>query len=89
MMEVLKMPKVNLGDIAKERREVYKGDKSSCPVVGLEHLTPGEIRLSAWGVGGDNTFSKAFFAGDVLSGRRRVSSVLDQHGDRPGDNLHA
>ena len=66
------MPKVNLGDIAKERREVYKGDKSSCPVVGLEHLTPGEIRLSTWDVGGDNTFSKAFFAGDVLFGRRRA-----------------
>ena len=72
MLEVLKMPKVKLGDIAKERREVYKGDKSSCPVVGLEHLTPGEIRLSAWDVGGDNTFSKAFFAGDVLFGRRRA-----------------
>ena len=66
------MPKVKLGDIAKERREVYKGDKSSCPVVGLEHLVPGEIRLSAWNVGGDNTFSKAFFAGDVLFGRRRA-----------------
>ena len=66
------MPKVKLGDIAKERREVYNGDKSSCPVVGLEHLTPGEIRLSAWDVGGDNTFSKAFFAGDVLFGRRRA-----------------
>lgn len=72
MMEVLKMPKVKLGDIAKERREVYNGDKSSCPVVGLEHLTPGGIRLSAWDVGGDNTFSKAFFAGDVLFGRRRA-----------------
>lgn len=66
------MPKVKLGDIAKERREVYKGNKFSCPVVGLEHLTPGEIRLSAWDVGGDNTFSKAFFAGDVLFGRRRA-----------------
>ena len=66
------MPKVKLGDIAKERREVYNGDKSSCPVVGLEHLTPGEIRLSDWDVGGNNTFSKAFFAGDVLFGRRRA-----------------
>ena len=66
------MPEVKLGDIAQERREVYKGDKALSPVVGLEHLTPGEIRLSAWDVGGDNTFSKAFFAGDVLFGRRRA-----------------
>ena len=56
----------------KSAAKSIKGDKSSCPVVGLEHLTPGEIRLSDWDVGGDNTFSKAFFAGDVLFGRRRA-----------------
>ena len=66
------MLKVKLGDIAQERREVYRGDKISCPVVGLEHLIPGEIRLSAWDMGGDNTFSKMFCSGDVLFGRRRA-----------------
>lgn len=66
------MPKVTLGKIAQERRETCSGDKSSYPVVGLEHLTPGEVRLSAWAEGGDNTFTKRFYKGDVLFGRRRA-----------------
>ena len=39
------MAKVLLGDVAKERKEVCKGSKAGLPIVGLEHLTPGEITL--------------------------------------------
>ena len=66
------MPEVKLGEIAQERREICNSDKSSYPIVGLEHLIPGEIRLSTWDNGSDNTFSKLFRKGDVLFGRRRA-----------------
>ena len=32
------MAKVLLGDVAKERRETYKGSKAGYPIVGLEHI---------------------------------------------------
>ena len=66
------MSKVLLGDVARERRETCKGSKYGYPVVGLEHLTPEEITLSAWDEGKDNTFTKLFRQGDVLFGRRRA-----------------
>jgi len=66
------MSKVLLGDVARERRETCKGSKDGYPVVGLEHLTPEEITLSAWDEGTDNTFTKLFRKGDVLFGRRRA-----------------
>lgn len=66
------MSKVFLGDIAKERRETCKGSKNEYPIVGLEHLTPEEITLSAWEEGKDNTFTKLFYKGDILFGRRRA-----------------
>lgn len=66
------MSKVFLGDIAKERRETCKGSKNGYPIVGLEHLTPEEITLSAWDEGKDNTFTKLFREGDILFGRRRA-----------------
>jgi len=66
------MSKVFLGDIAKERRETCKGIKNGYPIVGLEHLTPEEITLSAWEEGKDNTFTKLFYEGDILFGRRRA-----------------
>ena len=66
------MSKVLLGDVARERRETCKGSKDGYPVVGLEHLTPEEITLSAWDEGKDNTFTKLFRQGDVLFGRRRA-----------------
>lgn len=66
------MSKVFLGDIAKERRETCKGSKNGYPIVGLEHLTPEEITLSAWDEGKDNTFTKLFSEGNILFGRRRA-----------------
>ena len=66
------MSKVLLGDVARERRETCKGSKDGYPIVGLEHLTPEEITLSAWDEDKENTFTKLFRKGDVLFGRRRA-----------------
>jgi len=66
------MSKVFLGDVTKERKETYRGEKDGYPIVGLEHLTPEEITLSAWDEGKENTFSKLFREGDILFGRRRA-----------------
>ena len=66
------MSRVTLGNVATERRETCKGDKSRYPVVGLEHLTPENIALTAWDESGENTFTKMFHKGDILFGRRRA-----------------
>lgn len=66
------MPKVLLGDVATERKETYKVSKAGYPIVGLEHLIPEEITLTAWSEDSENTFSKMFHKGDVLFGRRRA-----------------
>ncbi|APO43882.1 hypothetical protein BS614_07575 [Paenibacillus xylanexedens] len=66
------MSRVLLGDVAKERRETCKSSKDGYPIVGLEHLTPEEITLTAWDEGKENTFSKLFREGDILFGRRRA-----------------
>ena len=66
------MSKVRLGDVALEHKETCKADKGDFPVVGLEHLTPEEVTLSAWEEGTDNTFTKVFRKGNVLFGRRRA-----------------
>ena len=66
------MPKVLLGDVATERKETYKGSKAGYPIVGLEHLIPEKITLTAWSEDSENTFSKMFHKGDILFGRRRA-----------------
>lgn len=66
------MPKVLLGDVARERKETCKGSKAGYPIVGLEHLVPEEITLTAWSEDSENTFSKMFHKGDILFGRRRA-----------------
>ena len=66
------MPKVLLGDVARERKETCKGSKAGYPIVGLEHMVPEEITLTAWSEDSENTFSKMFHKGDVLFGRRRA-----------------
>ena len=66
------MSKVRLGDVAIEHKETCKTAKNGYPIVGLEHLIPEEITLSAWDEGCDNTFSKVFRKGNVLFGRRRA-----------------
>ena len=64
------MARVKLGDVARE----YKATSadSSLPIVGLEHLTPGEIALENWDEGTETTFTKAFRKGQMLFGRRRA-----------------
>ena len=66
------MSKVLLGDVAGEHKETCKGSKDGYPIVGLEHLIPEEITLTAWNEGSENTFSKMFRKGNVLFGRRRA-----------------
>ena len=66
------MSKVLLGDVAVEHKETCKGSKDGYPIVGLEHLIPEEITLTAWNEGSENTFSKMFRKGNVLFGRRRA-----------------
>ena len=66
------MPVVKLDDVAIEVKETYKGDKTGYPIVGLEHISPGEVALPNWSVNTKNTFSKIFRQGDILFGRRRA-----------------
>lgn len=63
---------MKLGDIARESRETFKGDKTGIPIVGLEHLIPQELTFSAYDVDTDNTFTKMFHKGQILFGRRRA-----------------
>ena len=64
--------RVKLGEVAREDRETIRGSKNGIPVVGLEHLTSGEINLTEWDVDSENTFTKAFRKGQLLFGRRRA-----------------
>lgn len=66
------MARVKLGNVAKECRQNWSGDTKNVPVVGLEHLIPGDVTLSKWDDSSDNTFTKKFEKGQVLLGRRRV-----------------
>ena len=66
------MSKVKLGDVAIEHKETCGGSKDGYPIVGLEHLTPEEVTLTAWDDDSDNTFTKVFRKGNVLFGRRRA-----------------
>lgn len=66
------MSRVHLGDVAREHKETCKTNKDFYPVVGLEHLIPEELSLTAWDENSDNTFTKMFRKGNVLFGRRRA-----------------
>lgn len=66
------MSKVKLGEVAIEHKETCKGNKDGYPIVGLEHLVPEEVTLTAWDECSDNTFTKMFRKGNVLFGRRRA-----------------
>ena len=79
------MAQVKLGEVALESRETYKGDKSGMPIVGLEHITPGEVTLSNWDTDTDNTFTKRFRKGDMLFGRRRA--YLKKAAQAPFDGI--
>ena len=63
---------MRLGDIARESRETFKGDKTDVPIVGLEHLISQELRFTDYEVNTDSTFTKSFRKGQILFGRRRA-----------------
>ena len=63
---------VKLGDVVHECRLTWSGGQTDIPIVGLEHLVPGEIELHSWDSNIEHTFSKKFVKGQVLLGRRRV-----------------
>lgn len=79
------MAKVTLGEVAVECRESCRGDKSGLPAVGLEHLTPEQIRLSNWAVNTENTFTNLFRRDDMLFGRRRA--YLKKAAQAPFDGI--
>ena len=63
---------IKLGDVARECRQTWGDNQNGVPIVGLEHLVPGEIELKSWDCDIEHTFSKKFTKGQVLLGRRRV-----------------
>ena len=93
------MAKVKLGEVAREYKATVK-DAVDLPVVGLEHLIPGQVELTQWSEDTDNTFTKGFKKGQMLFGRRRAylkkaalapfnrDLLGGYHGDRgnPGKN---
>ena len=66
------MTRVCLGDVACECKETCKEDKTGYPIVGLEHLHPGDLTLSEWDTETETTFTKMFRKGSILFGRRRA-----------------
>lgn len=63
---------VKFGEIAREVRTVWKEMREGVPVVGLEHIVPGEMELKKYDLPEENTFTKKFCKGQVLFGRRRA-----------------
>ncbi|MDW7761650.1 MAG: restriction endonuclease subunit S [Acidobacteriota bacterium] len=94
MLEKLKRgwTRVAFGDVVRLCRE-----RSSRPVengfdryVGLEHLSPGDLKIRQWGNAADGTtFTNVFRAGHVLFGKRRAYqrklAVADFDGVCSGD----
>ena len=79
------MRKVTLGEVAREHKEVCREDRSSYPIVGLEHLTPEDVNLTVWSEDTENTFTKMFRKGNVLFGRRRA--YLKKAAQAPFDGI--
>ena len=67
----MRMAKVKLSEVAREYKATVK-DAVDLPVVGLEHLIPGQVELTQWSEDADNTFTKGFKKGQMLFGRRRA-----------------
>ena len=64
---------VELGEVAERRNEsVNPANMGNVPFVGLEHIEPGNIRLSQWGNSSEVKSSKSkFYPGDILYGKLR------------------
>ena len=80
---------MKLGEIARESRETYSGDKTGIPIVGLEHLVSQELRFTDYDIDTENTFTKRFHKGQILFGRRRAylkkAAIADFDGICSGD----
>ena len=80
---------MKLGDIAKESKTTFKGDKTNVPIVGLENIEPEELVLHDYDINTENTFSRSFHKGQILFGRRRAylkkAAVADFDGICSGD----
>ena len=80
---------MKLSEFARESKETFKGSMVDIPVVGLEHLIPGELTFSEYDVNSEHTFTKAFHKGQILFGRRRAyqrkAAVADFDGICSGD----
>ena len=63
--------RVKLEDVAIEYKSTRTPDKTT-PIVGLEHLESGKIKLNKWAENVETTFTKEFKKGQVLFGRRRA-----------------
>jgi type I restriction enzyme S subunit len=63
---------VRLGDVAEDRRETVDPKKKDIAYVGLEHLTPGTIRLNNYGNSKEIKSSKSkFYKDDILYAKLR------------------
>jgi type I restriction enzyme, S subunit len=64
---------VRFGDLAELRKETVNPlDMPELPYVGLEHIEPGSLHLSSWGVSSDVKSQKLkFYSGDILFGKLR------------------
>lgn len=87
------MTRIRFDEVARNVAKTVKAGKERPPerAVGLEHLTPGSPRISAWTDSADTGFSRLFRSGQVLFGKRRVyqrkAAVAEFDGVCSGDIL--
>jgi type I restriction enzyme S subunit len=89
-----KWKRVRFGDVVRCVDKTCRNPEAEglTRVVGLEHLDPGELKITRWADVADGTsFTRSFRAGQVLFGKRRAyqrkSAVADFDGICSGDIL--
>ena len=79
------MTRLKLGEIAHEYKgKAKESEMGVLPIVGLEHLSSGDIDLVGFSEGGESTFTKKFLPGHVLFGRRRAYQRKASLAEFPG-----
>lgn len=93
-MDRSKWKRVRFGDVVRCVDKTCRDPQAEglTRVVGLEHLDPGELKISRWAEVSDGTsFTRTFRAGQVLFGKRRAyqrkAAVADFDGICSGDIL--